>query len=58
MNKRQRRELAGRIVFVGCQVCGATDRPLRNYQDQGGKICPICLARIQRAVSKLDTGKE
>ncbi len=57
MNKQeQRRELARRIVFVGCQVCGATDRPLRNYE--GGKICPICLARKQREVSKLDTGKE
>lgn len=56
MNKQRRRVLAGRIVFVGCQICGATDRPLRNYQ--GGKICPACLARKQREVSKLDTGKE
>lgn len=56
MNKQRRRALAGRIVFVGCQICGATDRTLRNYQ--GGKICPACLARKQREVSKLDTGKE
>lgn len=56
MNKQQRQKLARRIVFVGCQICGAADRPLRNYE--GGKICPICLARKQREVSKLDTGKE
>lgn len=56
MNKQKRLELASRIVFVGCQVCGATDRTLRNYQ--GGKFCPACLARKQRGVSKLDTGKE
>jgi hypothetical protein len=42
-------------VFVGCQFCGATDKPLRNYGT--GKICPACLKRKQ-AVSKLDTGKE
>ncbi len=47
MNKKeQRRELARRTVFVGCQICGATDRPLRNYE--GYKICPKCLARKQQ----------
>ena len=56
MNKQRRLELAGRIVFVGCQICGATDRTLRNYGD--GKICPACLAREQREVSNFDTGKE
>lgn len=57
MNKRERRiEQARRIVFVGCQICGATDRTLRNYGD--GKICPVCLARKQREMFNLDTGKE
>lgn len=59
VNKREkRRELASRIVFVGCQVCGATDRPLRNYGD--GKICPTCLERQsrQRVVSKMNTRRE
>lgn len=54
--KEQRLFLLRRGVFVGCQFCGATDRTLRNYE--GGKICPICLARKQREVSKMDTGKE
>ncbi|MCI9402211.1 MAG: hypothetical protein HFF04_00870 [Oscillospiraceae bacterium] len=53
MNKQRRLELASRIVFVGCQICGTTDRTLRNYQ--GGKICPVCLTRKQREVSNLDT---
>lgn len=56
MNKQKRLELASRIVFVGCQVCGATDRTLRNYQ--GSKICPACLARKERAVSNSGTRKE
>ena len=56
MNKQKRLEQAKRIVFVGCQICGATDRTLRNYG--GGKICPVCLARKQREVSNLDPVKE
>lgn len=55
MDRTLRRELAGRVMFVGCQFCGAVDRPLRNYGS--GKICPECL-KIKRAVSKSDTGKE
>lgn len=55
MGKRQlKRDLAGRMRFVGCQFCGETDRPLRNYC--GGKICPACLAK--RKVSDLGTRKE
>lgn len=53
--KKSRRELAGRVMFVGCQFCGAVDRPLRNYGT--GKICPECL-KVKETVSKLDTGKE
>ncbi len=56
MDKQEKqREQARRVVFVGCQICGATDRTLRNYGD--GKICSICLERKQRAVSKMDTRK-
>ena len=55
MNRRQLRQAAARrAVFVGCQFCGETDRPLRNYG--AGKICPECLKR--KAVSESDTGKE
>lgn len=55
MNKRDiRRKQAMRVVFVGCQFCGVTDRPLRNYG--AGKICPECLKK--RAVSNSDTRKE
>lgn len=55
MNKKDlRRKQAMRVVFVGCQVCGVTDRPLRNYGT--GKICPECLKK--RAVSNSDTRKE
>lgn len=56
MNKQMRMEQVRRTVFVGCQICGATDRTLRNYAD--GKICLVCLARKQQKVSNLDTGKE
>lgn len=52
--KRMRTEQARRIVFVGCQFCGATDKPLRNYGSS--KICSACLKR--KGVSKLDTRKE
>lgn len=55
MDKRDlRRKRAMRVVFAGCQFCGATDRPLRNYST--GKICPECLKR--REVPNLDTRKE
>ena len=55
MNKKYlRRKQAMRVVFVGCKVCGVTDRPLRNYGT--GKICPECLKK--RAVSNSDTRKE
>lgn len=44
MGKREmRRQMAGRAVFVGCQFCGETDKPLRNYA--GRKICPDCLKK-------------
>lgn len=44
MNKKElHRKQAMRVVFVGCQFCGVTDRPLRNYGT--GKICPECLKK-------------
>lgn len=47
MNKKQQQQaLARRVVFVGYQICGATDRPLRNYRS--GKIYPSCLKREQQ----------
>ena len=55
MNKQRRLELAGRIVFVGCQICGGTDRTLPNYGD--GKICPACLARKTREGAHFGTRK-
>lgn len=55
MNRKQQRQaLASRVVFVGCQFCGATDKTLRNYGD--GKICPECLKR-KKTVSNSGTGK-
>lgn len=45
---------AQRAVFVGCQFCGETDKPLRNYGD--GKICPRCLKK--KNVPESGTGKE
>lgn len=55
MNKRELRKMqASRVVFVGCQFCGETDKPLRNYA--GGKICPECLKK--RNVPNSGTGKE
>lgn len=47
--------MARRAVFVGCQFCGETDKPLRNYGS--GKICPECLKR-QGAVPESGTRKE
>lgn len=44
----------GRVIFVGCQFCGETDKPLRNFE--GKKICPECLK--QKMVPKSGTGKE
>lgn len=41
--KQLRQAMAGRVVFVGCQFCGETNKPLRNYGT--GKICPACLKR-------------
>ena len=55
MNKRDlRQSQAVRVVFVGCQFCGVTDRPLRNYGT--GKICPACLKK--RGVPESGTRKE
>lgn len=54
MAKRKNIRTAGHLMFVGCQFCGETDRPLRNFE--GRKICPECLK--QKAVSKSGTGKE
>ena len=54
MNQKDfRRKQAMRVVFVGCQFCGTTDRPLRNYGT--GKICPDCMKK--REVSNSDTGR-
>ena len=45
MSKRDlRRELARRVQFVGCQRCGAVDRPLRKYMNR--KFCPECLREV------------
>lgn len=46
---------ANRVVFIGCQFCGETDKTLRNYGL--GKICLACLEKRQ-AVSDSDTRKE
>lgn len=55
MNKRELRKLqARRVAFVGCQFCGETDKPLRNYE--GRKICLDCLKK--RNVPNSGTGKE
>ena len=54
MRRSKHLRAAGRLVFVGCQFCGETDRPLRNFE--GKKICPECLK--QKAVPKSGTGKE
>ena len=42
-NRERREAQARRVVFVGCQFCGETDKTLRNHGD--GKICPRCLKR-------------
>lgn len=55
MRKHSRQAMARRAVYVGCQFCGETDKPLRNYGS--GKICPTCLKR-QGAVPELGTRKE
>ena len=56
MSSRERkRELAGRIIFVGCSYCGAVDRPLRNVErytpagkyEKIGKICFDCWEKEQ-----------
>lgn len=53
--RRERRDdRARRVVFVGCQFCGETDQPLRNYGN--GKICPRCLKR--KSVPESDTREE
>ena len=49
--KKLRTEMAGRVVFVGCQFCGRGDLPLRNYND--GKICTACMKK--KSVSNSDT---
>lgn len=54
MHKQTRRALAQRVVFVGCQFCGETNKPLRNYA--GGKICPDCMKK--KNVPKSGTGKD
>ena len=54
MAKRKNIRAMGQLIFVGCQFCGETDRPLRNFE--GRKICPECLK--QKAVPKHGTGKE
>ena len=54
MVKHKRIRTAGQLIFVGCQFCGETDRPLRNFE--GKKICPECMK--QKAVPKHGTGKE
>ena len=51
MNKAQRLEQFGRIMFVGCRVCGTTDTML--YKDGSKYICRSC----RDTVSKLDTKK-
>lgn len=44
MNRKYKRQaMAGRMVFVGCQFCGETNKTLRNWSN--GKICPECLKR-------------
>lgn len=53
--KQMRQAMASRIVFVGCQFCGETNKTLRNFGN--GKICPECLKR-ERAVPKSGTRKE
>lgn len=53
MNKLQKLQ-SSRVVFVGCQFCGETARPLRNYEGQ--KICPVCLKK--RVVPESGTRKE
>ena len=46
MNRKSMRQaMSGRVVFIGCQFCGKTDKPLRNYFT--GKICPRCLRKKQ-----------
>lgn len=54
MRKKQRQVMVSRAIFVGCQFCGETDRPLRNYG--AGKICRECLKR-KGAVPNSGTGK-
>ena len=41
--KQLRQAMVSRVVFIGCQFCGETDKPLRNYGSR--KICPECLKR-------------
>lgn len=43
LRRQQAMQQAMRVVFVGCQFCGATDRPLRNFG--AGKICPECMKK-------------
>ena len=55
MNRKQlRQDIASRVVFVGCQFCGETNKTLRNWSN--GKICPKCLKR-QETVPNLGTMK-
>jgi len=54
MPKREVKLLSKRAFFVGCQFCGETDQPLRNFK--GKKICPECLKK--KRVSELGTKEE
>ncbi len=53
MRKQDRIKLFGRAVFVGCSICGETERTLRNYA--GKKLCPECFKKI---VSGSDTERK
>lgn len=50
-----RQALVSRVVFIGCQFCGETNKTLRNWGN--GKICPECLKR-KGAVPDSGTRKE
>lgn len=53
--KQLRQAMASRVVFVGCQFCGETNKTLRNWGN--GKICPKCMKR-KGAVPNSGTRKE
>lgn len=54
MKRSERALLSKRAFFVGCQFCGETDQPLRNFE--GEKICPECLKK--KRVPELGTKEE